>query len=295
MTDPAHRILGPLFMVMATGSYVINDTMMKIATEGLPPYEVLALRGVFATVWGFMLLAVLGQLRNVPQALTFPVLTRNGLELCAILGFILALANMPIADVNALGQITPMLVLVGASLFFRERLGPTTWALIALGFCGALLVAQPTGAGISVYAALALSNAVFSAMRDLASRRVPSTVPGIVVAFGASFVVLFGATVMHVLLEETVMPQMHHLLLLAGSGLFLFAGHFLIFMAYRIGPTGTVAPFYYFFTFWAIVSGLVVFGEFPNALAVTGIVLVVATGLAIVLLDRRRMKPRPVA
>ena len=31
---------------IATGSYVVNDTMMKLATEGLPPYEVLMLRGV---------------------------------------------------------------------------------------------------------------------------------------------------------------------------------------------------------------------------------------------------------
>ena len=33
-------------MVVATGSYVVNDTMMKLATEGLPPYETLMLRGI---------------------------------------------------------------------------------------------------------------------------------------------------------------------------------------------------------------------------------------------------------
>ncbi|RUV47734.1 EamA/RhaT family transporter, partial [Mesorhizobium sp. M5C.F.Ca.IN.020.14.1.1] len=34
-------IRGPLFMILSTGSYVVNDTMMKLATVGLPPYEVL--------------------------------------------------------------------------------------------------------------------------------------------------------------------------------------------------------------------------------------------------------------
>ena len=42
-------IRGPLFMIVSTGSYVVNDTMMKLATVGLPPYEVLLLRGVAAT------------------------------------------------------------------------------------------------------------------------------------------------------------------------------------------------------------------------------------------------------
>jgi drug/metabolite transporter (DMT)-like permease len=295
MTEPANRLLGPLLMVLATGSYVVNDTMMKIATEGLPPYQVLALRGVFATLWGGVLLAALGQWRNMHLAWSRHVVARNAMELVAILCFVVALANMPIADVNALGQITPMLVLIGASVFYGERLGPLAWLLIAVGFGGALLVAQPGLDGISFFAVLALANATFSAARDLVGRRVPAMVPGIVVAFGASALVLIGAVVAHVMLEQTVMPQPHHLMLLAGSGIFLFAGHFLIFTAYRVGSTGTVAPFFYFFTFWAIVSGLVVFGEFPNAMAVAGIVLVVTSGLAILLIERRRMRPKPTA
>ncbi|MER8993958.1 hypothetical protein [Mesorhizobium sp. M0678] len=47
-------------MVVSTGSYIVNDTMMKLATAGLPPYEVLFLRGAAATLWGIPLLFMLG-------------------------------------------------------------------------------------------------------------------------------------------------------------------------------------------------------------------------------------------
>ena len=57
-------IRGPLFMIVSTGSYVVNDTMMKLATAGLPPYEVLFLRGMAATLWGIPLLFVLGYARD---------------------------------------------------------------------------------------------------------------------------------------------------------------------------------------------------------------------------------------
>ena len=50
-------IRGPLFMVVATGSYLVNDTFLKLATEGLPPYEVLLLRGIVACLWSIPLLA----------------------------------------------------------------------------------------------------------------------------------------------------------------------------------------------------------------------------------------------
>lgn len=282
-------------MVIATCSYVINDTLMKLATEGLPPYQVLMLRGCAGLLWGLPLMLALGYGRQLPLLFERRVLARNLAETAAILCYVVALANMPIADASALGQITPLLVLLGASLLFREKIGGVRMALIGVGFIGAVMVAQPTMQGISIYAVLALANAVLCAVRDLAGRRIAPEVPGMIVAMSAIVVVLLGAGVMHLSTETWVAPQTHHLLLLAGAGLFLIFGHFFIFMAYRVGPTGVVAPFYYFFTFWAVLSGLVVFGQFPNLLAISGIVLVVAAGLTIVLLDERKRRLVPVA
>lgn len=288
-------IRGPLFMILSTGSYVVNDTMMKLATVGLPPYEMLFLRGAAATLWGIPLLLSLGYAKQIPLILDRRVLQRNLLELAAILCYVVALANMQIADSTALGQITPLLMLIGSSVLFRERIGGLRTALIGLGFIGAVMVTQPTMQGISVYALLALGNAAFAAARDLAGRRVAADVPGMIVAISAVVVVLVGSGAAHLMSERWVMPETHHLLLMAGAGLFLIFGHFFIFMAYRVGPTGVVAPFYYCFTVWAVISGLVVFQQLPNALAIGGILLVVASGLTIVSLDERRRRLTVVA
>jgi len=288
-------VRGPLFMIVSTGSYIVNDTMMKLATAGLPPYEVLFLRGAAATLWGIPMLFALGYGRQMPLMMEKRVLARNALELGAILAYVVALANMQIADSTALGQVTPLLVMLGASLLFGERIGAVRMLLIGLGFVGAIMIAQPTMQGISVYALLALANAALAAARDLAGRRVASETPGMIVAISAVLVVLAGAGIAHLLTERWVVPGPHHLLLMAGAGFFLIFGHFFIFMAYRTGPTGVVAPFYYCFTVWAVVSGLLVFGQLPNMLAVGGIVLVVGSGLAIVLLDGRKRRLAVVA
>ncbi|MER8809153.1 DMT family transporter [Mesorhizobium australicum] len=288
-------VRGPLFMIVSTGSYLVNDTMMKLATSGLPSYEVLFLRGAAATLWGLPLLFALGYGKQIPLIFDRRVLRRNLLELAAILCYVVALANMQIADSTALGQITPLLMLVGSSILFGERIGGQRMALIGLGFIGALMVAQPTMQGISVYALLALGNATFAAARDLAGRKIAAEVPGMIVAISAVVVVLIGAGAAHLVSERWVAPDAHHLMLMAGAGFFLIFGHFFIFMAYRVGPTGAVAPFYYCFTVWAVISGLLVFGQFPNALAVCGILLVVASGLTIVSLDQRKRRLAVVA
>ena len=295
MSAAHHPFRGPLFMVIATGSYLINDTLMKLATGGLPPYETLFLRGAMASLWGFPLLFILGYGKNLAQMFSPWVLARNLFEMLAILMYVVALANMPIADATALGQITPLIIIIGASIIFREKIGGVRMALIGLGFIGALMVAQPTMQGISPYALLALGNAIFCAARDITGRRVGGEVPGLVVAMSAVIVVLAGAGAAHLVSETWVPPAAEHLLLLAGSGLFLIFGHFFIFMSYRVGETAMVAPFYYFFTFWAVISGLVVFQQFPNALAITGILLVVVSGVAAVMLGERQRKLAPAA
>jgi drug/metabolite transporter (DMT)-like permease len=287
-------IRGPLFMVVATGSYLINDSFLKLATVGLPPYEALFLRGVAAAILGLPLLYLLGHGKKAHWMFEPRVLLRNLMETGGILSYVIALAHMPIADVVALGQITPLLVILGSSILFREKIGGLRMALIGLGFIGALMVAQPGLTGISTYALLAMANAVFCAARDLTGRRVGSEVPGMIVAISAVLVVMIAAGIAHVLTEEWVAPSSSHLPLLAGAGFFLIFGHFFIFIAYRIGPAAVVAPFYYTFSVWAVISGLVVFGEFPNTLALLGILLIVGSGLVIVMLDRRR-KPIPAA
>ena len=104
-----------------------------------------------------------------------------------------------------------------------------------------------------------------------------------------------GAGIMHLVFETWRAPQAHHYWYLGAAGFFLIFGHFFIFMAYRVSDTGIVAPFYYFFTFWAVISDVVVFGQLPNSLAISGIVLVIVSGLVIVAMDERKRRLAPVA
>lgn len=290
MTPISPTLRGPALMVAATGSYVINDTMMKLATEGLPPLQVLAMRGICATIWCLPVVLLLGYGRDIPKIFNRWVLLRNVLELIAVMGFVIALANMPIADITALGQVTPLLFILGLSFVLREKVGGLRTALIGLGFVGALMVAQPTLEGVSVYALLGFSNALFSAARDITGRKVPADVPAWIVALGVILTVMIGAGAASWLTETWVVPQGHHIALLFGAGFFLMGGHFFLFSAYRTGDPATVAPFFYMFSVWAVISGLVVFGQFPNTLAACGIAFILASGVTIVLLDNRKRR-----
>lgn len=296
MSSTSRNLRGIALMVLATGVFVTNDTFMKLATEGLPPLQVLFLRGVAGTLWCIPLLYITGAVRQIRFAFDRWVTLRSLIETASVCMFVICLANMPIADITALGQLAPMMMLLGLALFFREPIGLNRLLLIAAGFAGAVLVAQPGASGVSIFAVLGFIQAALTGLRDVLLRKVPSAAPSLIVAFSALVIVTVGAGGAHLAFETWQVPETRHLLLLAAAGLFLTVGHITISMAYRIGDAGVVAPFYYMFAVWAVISGLVVFNTVPNPLAFTGIALILLSGVTVAVLDeRKRRRLTPVA
>jgi len=282
------NLAGVLSMLASTASFVVCDSFMKLTTSDLPPFEVLFLRGIAATLACGLLLILVGEWRAVSSAVHARPLLRAAAETSSVLCYIVALSRMPIADLVALMQTSPLMLILAAAFLFGERVGAARVILALVGFAGAFLVAQPGPAGFSSAALLGLASAVLMAGRDLFGRSVPSHVPVMVVTFATNVMVMATAGLMSLGFETWRPPAGWHLAFLGLAGIFVTLGHVGILLAYRLGRTSAVAPFFYSFALWAVLSGLLVFGALPNALALAGIAMIVASGVAIVLIDQRR-------
>jgi drug/metabolite transporter (DMT)-like permease len=293
MPAASSNLKGAAAMVAATGFFVVCDCFMKVVMAEIPPFEVLFLRGIAATICCSVLVVAFGQGKAVVAVRQPAVILRGVFEMLSVCCYIVALANMPIADVIAIGQTAPLMLILAAALISKERIGVGRLVLIAVGFLGAVLVAQPGTGGVSLYAILAFATALGIAARDLVGRRVGASVPGFVVILATSVIVMVAAAAMTTLTERWVAPSGRDVLFLFAAGLLVSLGHLAIFLAYRFGTAGAVAPFFYSFAVWAVAAGFVVWREIPNTLALLGIGLIMASGLAIVLIDRRRIvEPR---
>lgn len=272
-------------MVLAAGLFVANDSCMKAVMAEAPPLQVLFMRGVAACLWCLPLLLVLGHRRSLKHMCNRWILVRCLGEILAVTCYVLALKHMQLADITAIFQIAPFFLLIGAWLIWGETIGGVRLALIAVGILGALLVAQPGTSTATPYALLGFATAIGAAARDLASRKVPAPIPGLVVSFSMLVSVMLAAAAATVTFENWVPPRTWHLVLMGFAGLLLMGGHFFIFVAFRLARARALAPFYYSFTIWAVLLGFVIFGELPNLLAIGGILLIVSAGLAVLLLS----------
>ncbi|MGA7268470.1 MAG: DMT family transporter [Aestuariivirga sp.] len=280
-------------MLLATGAFVANDSCMKLALSDAPPLQVLIMRGIAACLWCLPILLILGHGRDLPKVFNRWVALRSLCEVFAILSFILALNEMPIADITAIAQIAPLLVLLGIWLFFGDRIGMLRLALIGVGITGALLVAQPGSEAASPMAILGFFTALGAAGRDIVTRKVPPGTPALIVTFSTLLIVMLCATVGSFAFETQVAPTFRHAWLMAIAGFFLMCGHLFVFLAFRIGEARVVAPFNYSFMIWAGLSGLLIFNEVPNALAIAGMALIMLAGLAVIALENRTRQGGP--
>ena len=286
MTNPSN-LRGIGCMVLSTGIFVTVDTAMKIIMADAEPMQVLFMRGVSASLWCLPVLFVLGHGLRLREALNRCVMARALFETLGVTMFVQALARMPIADITAIFQTTPLLLLAGVSLFWRERIGGPRIGLILVGIAGALLVAQPGAATASPYAAFGFLTALACAIRDMVARNIPREIPALVATFTTLLMVTVAAGLAMLAFETWTHPTSVHLGLLVAAGPMLMLSHMLVFLAFRLASAATVAPFYYTFTLWAVTSGYLVFGEVPNRLAMAGMALILTSGLAIVLMDGR--------
>lgn len=286
MTQTAN-FRGIASMVFAAGTFVANDSCMKLAMADAPPLQVLVMRGVAACLWCLPILLVMGHGRDLLHVFNRWVLLRCFCEVFAILCFIFALKHMQIADITAIAQITPLLVLGGVSLIWGDRIGAIRLMLIGLGIAGAVLVAQPGSSLASPFAVLGFGTAVGAAGRDIVSRKVAAAIPALVVAFATLLIVMSSAAIGSFMFETQVTPTPRHIMLMAIAGFFLMCGHLFIFLAFRFARARVVSPFNYSFTVWAVISGYLLFGDVPNGLAMAGMGLILITGLAIILLEGR--------
>jgi drug/metabolite transporter (DMT)-like permease len=234
-----------------------------------------------------------GALRPLRTLFLKPVALRVAGEVLGTVTFLAAIVNLPLANTTAIFQALPLAVTLGAAVMFGEPVGWRRWLAIAAGFIGVLIIVRPGVEGFNQFLLVALISVFFCAVRDLATRRIPAQVPSLFITLVTTVTVTIAGAAIIVPLGGWTPPSSRALGLLALAAVLLLIGYQCVIMALRSGDISAVAPFRYSALLWAMLLGYLVFGEVPDAMMVTGAVIIVLSGLYA--FYRERLRRRPVA
>lgn len=279
---------GILAMSAAVFVFIFNDALIKVAAETVPSVQAIGVRGVFATLWVVLALAVTGAWRQMGSVAHPHVLLRGALEAASSIIYLVALFHIQFAIATAINLSTPLVFTALAVLLLKETVRWRRWSAVIVGFLGVLLVIQPRPGDIDVWAWVVLLATVLGAFRDVLGRYLPASVPTLVVSFAsAAAVALVGCAWTFV--EGWQPMTMREIGLLVASSLLLAAGYQFLVIALRSGAEfSVIGSFRYASILWALGIGYVVWGDVPNALALAGIAVIVGSGLYI--LHRERVR-----
>ncbi|WP_291844467.1 DMT family transporter [Bradyrhizobium sp.] len=273
------NLRGSLLMAVSMAAFTINDAITKAMSSEMNFGQIMLVRGVFATVLIGALAWHQGALRPLRTLMMKPVALRVFGEVGGTITFLAAIVHLPLANTAAIFQALPLAVTLGAALTLGEPVGWRRWSAIAAGFIGVLIIVRPGMEGFNQFALLALVSVAFSALRDLATKRIPSHIPSLFITLVTTVTVTIAGAAILFPLGGWSPPSTGGLGLLALGAVLVLIGYQYLIQALRTGDISAVAPFRYSALLWAMLLGYLVFGDVPDAMMVLGAAIIVASGL----------------
>ncbi len=246
------------------------------------------MRGAITTILVYAVARRLGALDHLRTILQPLILCRISFETIAAVAFLSALGQIPLANTSAILQSLPLAVTLGAALVYREPVGWRRWAAIGFGFIGVLVIIKPGPEGFTLASLYVVLSVVTAAGRDLVTRKIDPRVSSLTVTlFTAASISVAGLCLVPAFGGWRPL-SLDAFATLALASTFLFVGYQAIIMAMRLGEISFIAPFRYTSLLWAVILGMVFFGERPDLSMAVGATIVIGSGLYTFYREKKR-------
>jgi drug/metabolite transporter (DMT)-like permease len=271
-------LAGILLMLAGDFLFALNDAMGKWLVASFSVGQVVLIRSIGAFI-------VLGpMIANQGTGKLFHM-ERPLLQLLRVVAttldtglFYAAVVYLPLADVMSFYMAGPIYVAALSHLLLGEKVGWRRWLAILLGFCGVLIILKPSSAAFSLSSAYALIGSIAFAFAIILNRRLRGTSDTNLVTWQTIGTLLVGGVLTIGAWRTPSALDLGAMLLL---GVVSCGAHLMITRALKLAPASTLAPLHYSLLLWAVVFGLVFFGDVPGSRILIGSAIVVLAGLFI--------------
>lgn len=293
-TPSTDRILaGVALMLGFCITAPLLDVAAKLASGSLPVGQITAARFIVQCILMAPFVWMMGLSLRVAQGHWLALLFRAMLLLGSTFCFIAAISVMPLADALAIVFVAPFIVLLVGKFYLGEDVGLRRVGAAVVGFVGVMFVIQPSFAAFGAVALFPLGTAVGFAFYILVTRGLSRRMHPVTLQFYTGLIASLLCLPVMMLAQGTgsafldpAWPQGIAWVWLLGVGFFATVSHMMMTYALSLAPSATLAPLQYLELPVATMLGYLVFGDFPNALTLTGIAIIIGAGLYMIHRER---------
>ena len=285
------RLFGIGLMLAALFCYTVIDSLAKIlSASGLPTMEVVFVRYAGQFIMVLALFVPREGLRSLTRTRNWRIEVARGLALLGSTVFnFIAITYLPLTVTSAISFTMPLILCALSIPLLGETVGWRRWAAIAIGFVGVLIIVRPGTGAFHPAVILSLFTALFSALYNLATRKLAGVDTTTTQQFYASGVATL--CIAPFSFGGWVWPH-EPLIWLAfvGIGAAALVGHLFVTTAHRYAPASVLAPFGYLQIIFMTGASWLIFNQPPTIWLFLGAPIVMGSGLYILLRERQLSK-----
>lgn len=287
-------LAGIAYKIAATLGFAGMAAAIKAVGDGYPVGEVVFFRTFFALpmVLGWAWAA--GQIKDAWRTKNvWYHMSRSAVGIASMFLSFVALEELPLADWTAIGFAMPIFATILAASLLNEPVGSWRAGAVAVGFLGVMVIIGPKLSFSSGTPSLImLVSTLCSGMVIIIIRRISATENGVAIAF--YFMAACAAVSALTLPFAWRTPTAHDAIWLMVAGLFGGLGQVCNTFSYARAQPSLLGPFDYLAMIWAVILGMILFDQFPDATTWAGAIVVIASGVVIAWRERTRglQKPR---
>lgn len=263
--------------IAAYSMFAVHDALVKGVIFDLPVIQILFVRSV---VIALICLAI-GRRGIITGLIASPnkpmLILRAVLTLAAWCMYYPAGKELQLAEMTTLYYVAPVITIVLAVIFLRERLTLARVGAAAIGFFGVVVAANPAGLTISIPALMALGAAFLWAVAMILMRTISKSESSLVLVFSLNifYVVVLGI----VSLPMWTPMDLREIATVVATGLIGGLAQFVLIESARRIPASVLGTVEYSALIWSFVFGYLFFREQPALVTFIGAGMVVAAGL----------------
>jgi drug/metabolite transporter (DMT)-like permease len=256
---------------------VLNASLRALTLQHIGPFQAQFLRYFLGL--GVLLPIILykGWAHYKPVAIGGQF-TRGAAHTVGLCLWFVALPNIPLADMTAIGSTAPIFIMIGAFLFFKEPMRWERWLATALGFLGVLIVVGPKltlgqGGGGLYHLVMLAAAPMFAASFLLTKALTRYENTGTILVWQSITVSIFSLPLAWF---QWSSPTLGEWLGFGVCGVLGSAGHYCLTRSFKAADISATQSAKFLDLVWSALMGFLLFSDVPSVSTIAGGMLISA-------------------
>ncbi len=292
-------------LALAMSLIPLNDALIKLMSAYMPLAEIAFIRGVLSMIVLAIFTTGVRSMLALPARVFWSFFGRGMCLVLAMILYFVPLGSLPLPTVITIFFVSPLLITLLSVPFLGERIGIHRILSVCMGLVGVLIIIRPGTADFQIETVVVFGAALSYAAFQIWTRRLKSvgnlsamvTVQQLCYITGFLPILLINYFLPRDASQNATLDFLFRAPVMPGAqdaGFFVICTLAVLFLsmassnAYRSVEASLIAPFEYTAIPFAVIWGIVIWGDWPDALSYLGMGLILAGGLYTIWRERAR-------